>query len=196
MSNYELKKLARDQMSNGRYWMILLATWIVFAIIGASIPLVVAIVITGPLLVGYAHYMIDVVGNSNKGDRFELLFEGFKQNIATAIIARIIAFILIFLFLLLFIIPGIIKALSYSMVSFIIAEHPEIEAMDALNKSEDMMMGHKMRLFSLYLSFFWWYVLGILTAGLAFIFILPYIQTALANFYVDLRGSRPVVIEL
>lgn len=196
MTNYELKKLARDQMANGRYWMILLATWIVYAIIGASIPLVIAIVITGPLLVGYAYYMIDIVESTHKGDRFELLFEGFKQNIVSAILARIIATIFIFLYMLLLIIPGIIKALSYSMIHFIIAENPEIEAMAALQKSEEMMRGHKMRLFTLYLSFFWWYILGFITAGFAFIFILPYIQTAVANFYVDLRGKKKVIIEL
>jgi uncharacterized membrane protein len=39
------------------------------------------------------------------------------------------------------------------MTPYIIADNPEIEAMEAIDRSKEMMHGHKMRLFFLYFSF-------------------------------------------
>ena len=103
--------------------------------------------------------------------------------------------VFIFLWSLLFVIPGIIKALAYSMHPYIIADNPTIDAMEALRQSEEMMRGNKTRLLALYLSFIGWFILSAFTFGIGFFFLMPYVQTSVTNFYVDLRGPRVTYAE-
>ena len=95
-----------------------------------------------------------------------------------------------FLWTLLLIVPGIIKYISYSMSYYILAENPEITALEALNKSKRLMDGHKMDYFILMLSFFWWYLLAALTFGIAYIYVSPYVSAAQANFYLDIKPKE------
>ena len=83
----------------------------------------------------------------------------------------------------LFIIPGIIKGLSYSMGSYILAEHPDWTARQCLSESKRIMKGKVGKLFVLQLSFFPWHLLGGITFGIAYIYIIPYINATTANFY-------------
>lgn len=91
--------------------------------------------------------------------------------------------IFILLWTLLLIIPGIVKSYSYSMAGFIMSENPEISAKEAMEMSMKMMDGNKFRLFCLRLSFIGWMLLGILTFGIGFLWIIPYMNAATAAFY-------------
>lgn len=189
MNYREMKDRAKTQLKV-RYWYVFLLTLIVGIISGASIPLIIGLLIMGPLTVGLSFALIYVVENPNGSDNYELLFEGFKQSFVTSFLAILLVRLFTFLWSLLFVIPGIIKGLSYSMTSFIIAENPTIDPMDAIAKSQELMRGHKFELFMLHLSFIGWYLLGIITFGIGLFFIIPYVQTAIANFYVELRGKK------
>jgi uncharacterized membrane protein len=118
------------------------------------------------------------------------LIEGLKKSLVNSIVAGLLNMVFVFLWSLLFIIPGIIKALAYSMYPYIIADNPEIDAMEALRRSEEMMRGNKTRLLSLFISFIGWFILSMFTFGIGLFFLMPYIQTSVANFYVDLRGPK------
>lgn len=192
MSSSELRSRAREQLKD-RYWMVFVVVLIFFAVSGASYPMIIGLVVVGPLTVGLSYYLLDIVQTKNKGDNIELLIEGFKKSLMSSIVANLVSMVFIFLWSLLFLIPGIIKALAYSMVPYIIAENPDIDGMQALEKSQEMMRGHKARLFGLYFSFIGWFILCALTFGIGFIFLAPYIQVTVANFYVDLRGNRKVI---
>ena len=50
-----------------------------------------------------------------------------------------------------------------------------------------MMIGHKWELFVLLFSFFWWYLLCFITFGIAVIYVAPYINTTIVNFYEKLK---------
>jgi uncharacterized membrane protein len=52
-----------------------------------------------------------------------------------------------------------------------------------------MMQGHKGKSFCLYLRFFWWSLLCILTFGIGYLWLGPYVQIAKANFYDDIKGT-------
>lgn len=95
-----------------------------------------------------------------------------------------------FLWSLLLFIPGIIKAFSYSMSYYILADNPELTAREALRKSKEMMVGHKLDLFILMLSFFGWYLLGAITFGIAYIYIIPYLNATMANFYNSIKTIK------
>ena len=98
-----------------------------------------------------------------------------------------------FLWSLLFIIPGIIAALSYSQVFYILAEDTEKkhDAMSALNESKKIMDGHKLDYFVLgiMLSFIG-ILVTIFTLGIGMLWFLPYSQVVLANFYLNINGKQ------
>lgn len=52
------------------------------------------------------------------------------------------------------------------------------------------MNGNKWRLFCLHFSFIGWMLLGILTFGILYFWIIPYMQTAQAEFYRDIIAER------
>lgn len=95
----------------------------------------------------------------------------------------------IFLWSLLFIIPGIIAQYRYAMVYYIYLENPELTYDETLKLSSDMMRGHKFELFVFQLSFFLWVLLGIVTFGLAMLWVGPYMQIGEAEFYNRLKAS-------
>lgn len=91
--------------------------------------------------------------------------------------------VIIFLGSLLLIIPGIMLSLAYALVPFIVVDNPELPIDDVLTRSRKMMNGYKWKLFVLYLTFIGWIILSILTLGIGFIFLSPYMSVALAEFY-------------
>lgn len=93
-----------------------------------------------------------------------------------------------FLWSLLFIIPGIMKAYSYAMVPYLLAEYPEIPANKVIQMSSRMMKGYRFKYFVMELSFFGWMLLSPLTFGiLLLVYVNPYMYTAQAGFYTTMR---------
>jgi uncharacterized membrane protein len=88
------------------------------------------------------------------------------------------------------IIPGIIAALSYSMTFYILADDQEIKAEDALRKSKMMTEGYKLKLFYLGLRFLLLAFLCVLTLGIGFFFLIPFIHVTMAKFYDDIKGKN------
>ena len=123
---------------------------------------------------------------ANVGD----LFEGFKQDFGGNILLMIMIEVFTFLWSLLFVIPGIIKAFSYSMAYYVKIDHPEYDWNACIKESMRIMDGHKMDLFILDLSFIGWGLLGIITCGIGFIWIVPYYRQTKANFYRSLVANN------
>lgn len=92
---------------------------------------------------------------------------------------------------LLLIVPGIVKSLSYAMTPYIMAEEPNLNASEAIQKSMLMMEGHKWNLFLLHLSFLGWDILAALTAGIGNLILNPYKNAAMTAFYRELKGNHP-----
>lgn len=88
---------------------------------------------------------------------------------------------------LLLIIPGIIAAISYSQVHYILLDEPNIKVNDAIKKSKEIMKGHKTDYFVLCLSFLGWIILSILTFGIGMLWLMPYMQVTLFNFYESIK---------
>lgn len=100
--------------------------------------------------------------------------------------------LLTFFWSLLFIIPGIVKAFSYAMTPFILDEYPELTPVEAIHRSRMMMKGHKFDLFWLYLSFIGWAILCLFTCGIGFLWLAPYVQTAEAAFYEEVKAEYDI----
>ena len=58
-----------------------------------------------------------------------------------------------------------------------------------MKKTRQMMKGHKFDYFWLCLSFIGWLLLGILTVGIGYIWLIPYMQTTIGAFYDDVKNG-------
>lgn len=138
------------------------------------------------LMVGFLGYCLDI--SEGRESEWTRLFDGFGDALRVVWLTILMA-IFIFLWTLLLVVPGIIAAYRYSMAYFLIIENPDMSAMDAIRASKEMMRGHKLDLFVLELSFLGWALLGVLTLGILYLWLLPYISTAKALFYRQLRSQ-------
>ena len=77
----------------------------------------------------------------------------------------------------------IVKAYSYFMALFIIADDSSVSAREAIRRSMRMMKGRKWKFFCLTWRFFGWMVLTMLTCGIGILWLNPYILTSTAHFY-------------
>jgi len=93
----------------------------------------------------------------------------------------------LFLWTLCFIIPGIIKAFSYSMFLFILAENPNVSVRRALRISSEITKGYKLDIFITQLSFIGWYMLSVVTFGIILFWAVPYMYLTMANLYQFLK---------
>ncbi|MGN0038387.1 MAG: DUF975 family protein [Coriobacteriales bacterium] len=87
------------------------------------------------------------------------------------------------------IVGGAIKHFSYKMVPYLLAENPDLGALEAITLSRKMMCGHKWEAFKLELSFIGWNILGGLTLGVTeLLFSAMYQQATYAEYYAYVRG--------
>ncbi|MEI8122900.1 MAG: DUF975 family protein [bacterium] len=87
-------------------------------------------------------------------------------------------------------VPVIMAQYRYSMTYFVINEMPGIGSLEAIRHSCQMMNGNKWKFFCLQWRFFGWALLCILTLGIGFIWLWPYMMTSMACFYNDLRKGQ------
>lgn len=90
---------------------------------------------------------------------------------------------------LLLMIPGIVLAIAYSQVPFILHDHPELHPVGVLRESRMMMNGHKRELFLLMLSFFGWMILAVFTFGIGMLWLAPYMEMTAVKFYEQIRAE-------
>lgn len=120
----------------------------------------------------------------------ENLFDGFRGGRYTRVFcALFLVNLFTFLWTLLLIIPGIIKAFSYALTPYIIMDEPELTAKQAIARSCEIMQGRRWKLFCLYLSFIGWGILSLLTFGIGFLWLVPYMNASIAAFYEDARAE-------
>ena len=148
----------------------------------------VTFIIGGTIQLGYSVYLLKQYHHQETriGDLFSQFFRfgtGFAQQFLIGLYT--------FLWTLLFIIPGIIKAFSYSMTPFILADDPNLTANQAITRSRELMDGHKWQLFVLSLTFIGWEILGVLCFGIGLLWVTPYKNAAYAAFYKDLTAGKP-----
>jgi uncharacterized membrane protein len=184
VSNKQLMTKARASLKGK--WGISIAVFVIFFLVSIAfgiIPIlggVAQILIEGPLCLGLYFFALNLIRGKEIG--LSQLFDGFRV-FGKALGSFMLMIVFILLWSLLFIIPGIIAAFSYSMIFFIIADDRNIGQLEALRKSKELMMGNKWKLFCLSWRFFWWFLLCMLTFGIGFIWLNPYILITKAHFY-------------
>ena len=202
MTRAELKEQAKAQLK-GNVWKLfgitvvymlisMVVSWVA-SLVGGDGALTGIISLLGSIFVIYpaAMGLSKVFLNVTYGDdpKVATLLDGFKINYINNVLLYVLISVFTTLWTLLFIIPGIIAAYSYTMAPYILLEHPELSAKEAIGYSKQMMKGHKFELFVLQLSFILWALLGIVTFGIAYIYVGPYITLTTTDFYHSIKGA-------
>lgn len=194
--NAILMKMARESLEDR--WALAVGVCFLNVIITIAVQLIplvgmlISLFITGPLTLGLVIFSLSI--SRDEEASVEQLFEGFN-HLGKSIGAYIVISIIISIGILLLIIPGIIAALSVSMTFYIIADDDSIGVLDAIKKSNEMMNDHRWKLFYLYLRFFGWGIACLLTFGLGFLWLIPYIQVSVAKFYEDIKDNNELNVE-
>lgn len=189
--NLTIMRNARKQLSP--FWALAVGITLTYSLI-TGMPtqinenlILLILVISGPMQLGFAIFSLNVARQNNP--QFSNLFDGF-QSFGNVLLSYILIALATILGLALLIVPGIIIALGLSMTYFILAENRSLTATEALQKSWKMMDGHKMQLFGLILRFIPWYLLTIFTLFIGILFVIPWQNVAIANFYESLKSSK------
>ncbi|MDO5545295.1 MAG: DUF975 family protein [Eubacteriales bacterium] len=164
------------------FWTVLLPLASMAGLLG-----IVSFILGGTVELGYAKFLLKQ--HDKKELRFSDLFSQFDR-FGTGFAQNFLRTLYTCLWALLFVIPGIVKSLSYAMTPFILEDHPEMTASEAIKASQKLMDGHKMDLFILGLTFIGWDILACLTMGIGFLFLNPYINAAYAAFYRSISTGR------
>ncbi|MBO5931739.1 MAG: DUF975 family protein [Clostridia bacterium] len=195
MDRKQLKAQAKEQI-RGKIGVLIAVTLVIGAITAVAtflaglipgVGMAVSLIVTPAFALSTIRIYLMVVrgGNPEIKDSFsgfDDFFSAFKVTFLVGLYT--------FLWSLLFIIPGIIKSYSYSMSMFVLADNKGKSARECIAESKAMTEGHKMELFVLDLSFIGWYLLGSLTCGIAYLYVVPLLNATHANVY---ETIKPVV---
>lgn len=182
--NIMIMRRAKAQLQ-GKWVNVAIGSLIYLVLIGiASSTSFLELVVYGPLSFGYILYL---ACNVDTGvNNFNLLFKGFERFVDT-LLAGLLYSLAVGVGCMLLIVPGIIVACGLGMTFFIMVDNPNISGIDALQQSWNMMKGHKWDYFCLMFRFLGWMILSVITLGIGFIFLQPYMTIASQNFYRKLR---------
>lgn len=168
-------------------WMgLLLGIGGVLAILAGVFFMGIKIFVGGPLEVGGRGFFVRGAreNTANMGEIGLAFRQDHYLNVVWVMFYRAI---INFLYFLLLIIPGIVKAYSFSMVPYLLAENPQLDAKRAIEISEDMTHGHKLNMLILDISFAGWYILGLFFFGIGRYLVYPYVDATKAQLYLTLK---------
>lgn len=193
MTRAELKQQAKEALRGKWGWGIGVA--FLGAILGSLLGSFTASILTTMVLAGVRMAYLALIDGENQPGVFDAIFSGFTEGRALPVfLNNFLATIFTALWTCLFIIPGIVKALSYSQVNYIIkdlnAAGKDISATEAINRSRELMNGHKWEFFVLQLSFLGWAILCSFTLGIGFLWLAPYVQATDAAYYRSIAGYQ------
>ena len=151
---------------------------------------VVAVVVgiaTCAFEVGYAMYVLSFV----RGKKLEMndIVDFAKKHWVITVLVSILVGLIICGCTILLIVPGIIAAIGLMFYKEVCADDPEMKAMDIVRKSWAITKNHKMDLFVLGLSFIGWCIVAVLTLGILYIWLYPYMTVAMTLAYEELKKT-------
>ncbi|NCC99606.1 MAG: DUF975 family protein [Bacteroidia bacterium] len=189
-TNSEIRSMACDSL-RGNWSMPVLSTLLILLISGTTaIPFggFIALIF---LYIPICYSLIQAYLMFIRGDKDNLISKMFDcfNDYGRALGVSLLQALYIILWTLLLFVPGVIKSYSYSQAFFIALDKPELRPEDCINESMQMMNGYKMKLFLLDLSFIGWWLLSILSLGIGFLWLLPYIYTSHSHFYEELKAE-------
>ena len=122
-----------------------------------GLTMLVKIFLVNPIQVGLRKFFI--MNRTSVRTDVSYLVYPLKRGYGNVVKGMFLTHLFLMFWYALCIVPGIIKGFSYMLVPYILADNPDMDAMDAINLSKKMMDGHKAEAFVLGLSFIGWFIL-------------------------------------
>ena len=192
--NKELKKQALELLKGNRTKLALAVLMYFAAVLACGIlsliwlGTVLQYILLPPFIVGLHICFLKLI--RNKTVKTSDMLDGIGM-MRGSIALYFVNSLLLALWSLLLIVPGWIKGYSYALSYHVLIDNPDMTQSEAREESIRLMEGNKMRLFLLDLSFIGWHLLSLLTGGLLYLWVIPYIQTTFALFYDELKQKKP-----
>lgn len=211
MTNREIKLKSKADMKNNYGAAILTMILLSLVVSGAAtVGLIVSlIVVLGAIKCCYAAFYVDVAKHEIKG--VDSTYRGFRQfgralkvlliytgvilgmlavmgiilGITAAAVEEEIEFVIIVgvILALIFLIAVFILSIKVKFTFFIMNDQTDLPAVDCIKASFKLTKGRFWKLVGFELSFIGWYILVLLTLGGLNLYVAPYHDTAVANFY-------------
>ena len=198
MTNSEIINFSKSTLK-GKYSQVILPYLIVSILISIPqnqefvsiivsklrIPGIVLFLIWGFLInpalnVGLATFSLAIVRGKEINIRY--LFKGF-QFLSKSAAVGLLYLLIMLIGIVLFIIPGIIWALMFSQVFFILSENQDLDIKEIFKKSARIMKGNKLKLLGLLLRFFLFIILSVFTLFIWSLWLIPQLYVSYAKFY-------------
>lgn len=159
---------------------------IAIMVVSALSALAFSLFVSSLINVGYRRFQLNLL--EGRPLSVSTLFEYFSH---WGSVVRTVALQTLHIFVgtLLLFIPGLIASYNYAMVPYLLAEDPTRPAKETLALSKRLMYGHRFEYFCLSLSFFGWALLCVLTLGIGYIWLYPYMEATNAAFYRELTAG-------
>ncbi len=163
--NKSLMRMARESLKGK--WGLAIGGLVVYCLVVGIVEAVpkvgglASIFIAGPMMGGLAVFSLAI--SRNQEVKIEQLFQGFNRF-------------------------GTYLGAYWLMILFIVLWSLGIS--EALKKSKEIMSGHKWKYFCLAWRFFGWFLLCLLSLGIGFFWLFPYMQISFAKFYEDLKSGQ------
>lgn len=104
--------------------------------------------------------------------------------------------LLVLVFIILYVLL-LVKSYLYTIVEYIGNDKPELTGKQVVEESARLMKGNRLKFFGLQLSFIGWVLLAVLTLGIGFIWLIPYMEISNVKFYEQLisENSEVAIVE-
>ena len=145
----------------------------------------IALFIVGPISIGLATYSLSIVNEEDYS--YNQIATGFKYFFK-ALFLYLLFNISVLIGTILLIIPGFVIFLMFSQIFYIIAENPQIGVIDAFKKSASLMKNKKLQYLGLGLRYILFFILGVFTLGIWWLWLIPQAYVSFAIFYKELQS--------
>ena len=138
--------------------------------------------------VWYCKYLLDFTHGIKTEFKLSNFIEFFKKHWLICFVTSLLVGLNIAIGTILLIVPGIIRAISYFLVNYILADpdFDNLSPVETLDLSRKIMDGHKGEYFCMSLYYFVMMILGIFTLGILWIWTVPQMNLAYVKFATDL----------
>lgn len=104
-------------------------------------------------------------------------------NISKNIVLSVILFVVLIVAILIF------ANIKYAAIAYIMTKNPDLSIDKSVRKGVRLIKGRRRQIFLFMLSMIHWYLLGIISLGIAYIWIIPYINISVKSFYLKIERS-------
>lgn len=162
----------------------------VIIVIAVAIGFVLSAFLLNPVKVGCHRFFVRNLDEPAELSNLSRGFEGNYKNVVKVMFFRDLYLFLWGLIPIAGIFIWIYKYYEYYMLSYIMADDPDMDKDEAFALTKEMMDGQKWNTFVLALSFIGWHLLGICTIGILEIFyVKPYESSTFAALYETLSSG-------